>query len=166
MGNPYRGLRAYTSQDAAYFFGRDDIVASVLEALAAHRPELVVLVGNSGVGNPEHARVLAECERRLRAVLSPEEIDARAKAEQAAKLERAGGREAVVARGDLGFSPRRALQPSLRELGRVRASGSHQLWEPGRANAERRRGARLPLLVRRARGVSERQRRTGNGVEG
>lgn len=55
--------------------------------------------------DPDHAAVLAECEARLRALLSPEEVDARAKRRQAEQLERHGGREAVIARGDLGFSP-------------------------------------------------------------
>ena len=35
----------------------------------------------------------------------PEEVDARAKRRQAEQLERHGGREAVIARGDLGYSP-------------------------------------------------------------
>jgi choline-sulfatase len=52
-----------------------------------------------------HACVLAECESKLRAILSPEAVDARAKKRQAEQLERYGGREAVIARGDLGFSP-------------------------------------------------------------
>ena len=45
------------------------------------------------------------CEATLRALLSPEEVDARAKKRQAEQLERHGGREAVIERGDLGFSP-------------------------------------------------------------
>jgi choline-sulfatase len=49
--------------------------------------------------------VLSECEQKLRALLSPEDVDARAKKRQAEQLERYGGREAVIARGDLGFSP-------------------------------------------------------------
>jgi choline-sulfatase len=52
-----------------------------------------------------YAKTLAECEAKLRALLSPEEVDARAKKRQAEQLERYGGREAVIARGDLGFSP-------------------------------------------------------------
>jgi choline-sulfatase len=55
--------------------------------------------------DPRCAAVMAACEARLRAVLSPETIDARAKRRQAEQLERHGGREAVIARGDLGFSP-------------------------------------------------------------
>src|SRR6516225_2414549 len=53
----------------------------------------------------DYAAVLSECERKLRALLSPEDVDARAKKRQAEQLERYGGREAVIARGDLGFSP-------------------------------------------------------------
>jgi choline-sulfatase len=52
-----------------------------------------------------YAAVLSECERKLRDLLSPEDVDARAKKRQAEQLERYGGREAVIARGDLGFSP-------------------------------------------------------------
>jgi choline-sulfatase len=55
--------------------------------------------------DPTYATELAACEAQLRALLSPEEIDARAKQRQAEQLARYGGREAVIARGDLGFSP-------------------------------------------------------------
>lgn len=48
--NPYRGLRAYSSQDAANFFGRDLLIDQVIEALEHGRPEFLALVGNSGVG--------------------------------------------------------------------------------------------------------------------
>jgi choline-sulfatase len=56
-------------------------------------------------GEARHAATLAEGERRLRAVLDPEAVDARAKARQAELLARFGGREAALARGDLGFTP-------------------------------------------------------------
>jgi choline-sulfatase len=56
-------------------------------------------------GDPRHAALRAECEAKLGKLLSPENIDARAKKRQAEQLERHGGREAVIARGDLGFSP-------------------------------------------------------------
>jgi choline-sulfatase len=55
--------------------------------------------------DPAYAKVLAECRERLYAICDPEEVDARAKKRQAELLEAAGGREAVIARGDLGFSP-------------------------------------------------------------
>jgi choline-sulfatase len=55
--------------------------------------------------NPAYVKVLAECRARLYAICDPEEVDARAKKRQSELLEAAGGREAVLARGDLGFSP-------------------------------------------------------------
>ena len=55
--------------------------------------------------DPTHANVLEECRRRLYAICDPEEVDARAKKRQAELLAAAGGRDAVIKRGDLGFSP-------------------------------------------------------------
>jgi choline-sulfatase len=54
---------------------------------------------------PQHAQVLAECRARLHAICDPAEVDARAKKRQAELLEQNGGAEAVIKRGDLGFSP-------------------------------------------------------------
>ena len=54
---------------------------------------------------PSYAATLDECRRRLYAICDPEQVDARAKARQSELLEAAGGREAVIARGDLGFTP-------------------------------------------------------------
>jgi choline-sulfatase len=68
--------------------------------LQADPDEALDLAADAG-----YAAVLSECERKLRALLSPEDVDARAKKRQAEQLERYGGREAVIARGDLGFSP-------------------------------------------------------------
>ena len=56
-------------------------------------------------GDLHFADLMAESETKLRALLSPEAVDARAKKRQAEQLERYGGRAAVIARGDLGFSP-------------------------------------------------------------
>jgi choline-sulfatase len=55
-------------------------------------------------GQRAFAAVQKEAEARLHAVLNPEEVDARAKRRQAELLAANGGREAVIARGDLGFS--------------------------------------------------------------
>ena len=52
-----------------------------------------------------YASVLKECRSRLYALCDPEAVDAKAKARQAELLEAAGGRDAVIRRGDLGFSP-------------------------------------------------------------
>jgi choline-sulfatase len=54
---------------------------------------------------PRSNDVLRDCEAALRKLLSPEEVDAHAKKRQPEQLDRYGGREAVIARGDLGFSP-------------------------------------------------------------
>jgi choline-sulfatase len=62
---------------------------------------------------PRYAAVLKECDSKLRAMLSPEDVDARAKRRQAEQLARYGGREAVIARGDLGFSPPPGLRPEF-----------------------------------------------------
>ncbi|MCD0504649.1 sulfatase-like hydrolase/transferase [Bordetella petrii] len=56
-------------------------------------------------GDPAHAGVLAECRDRLYALCDPDEVDRRAKARQAELLQANGGRDAVIARGDLGFTP-------------------------------------------------------------
>jgi choline-sulfatase len=77
---------------------------------AKYRPQLFDLKAdpdetNDLAVNPQFADVLAQCEAKLRAMLSPEEVDARAKKRQAEQLARHGGREAIIARGDLGFSP-------------------------------------------------------------
>jgi choline-sulfatase len=76
----------------------------------AYRPQLFDLESdpeelNDLAGDPRHAAIVAEGQRQLRAVLDPEEVDARAKARQAELLARFGGREAALARGDLGFTP-------------------------------------------------------------
>ena len=55
--------------------------------------------------HPQHAPVLAECRAKLYAICDPEDVDRRAKARQAQLLASNGGREAVIARGDLGFTP-------------------------------------------------------------
>ena len=47
---------------------------------------------------------MTEAAGRLRDLLDPVEVDASAKRRQASLLAANGGREAVVARGDLGFS--------------------------------------------------------------
>ena len=45
---PYRGLLAFDADDRAFFFGREDVLGSVLERLAPRR--LLALVGASGSG--------------------------------------------------------------------------------------------------------------------
>lgn len=55
--------------------------------------------------DPAMVEVLAKCRARLLAMLDPDAVDRRARARQAQLLEANGGREAVIARGDLGFTP-------------------------------------------------------------
>ena len=62
-------------------------------------------------GDPHFADIRAKGESALRALLSPEEVDRRAKQRQAKQLERHGGRAAAIARGDLGFSPPPGVRP-------------------------------------------------------
>jgi choline-sulfatase len=64
-------------------------------------------------GDPRCAGVLAEGERRLRARLDPLEVDARAKRRQKELLDGFGGREAALARGDLGFTPAPGTRPDF-----------------------------------------------------
>ena len=64
-------------------------------------PEELVDVAN----DPAYADVLARMRARLLAMLDPDEVDARAKRRQAELLARHGGRDAALARGDLGFTP-------------------------------------------------------------
>ena len=76
----------------------------------AYAPQLFDLEADSEelrdlAPDPAYAKVLEECRSRLYAICNPEAVDARAKQRQAELLEAAGGREAVIKRGDLGFSP-------------------------------------------------------------
>jgi len=76
----------------------------------AYRPQLFDLERdpeevNDLAADPAHAAALEECRRRLYAICDPAEVDARAKQRQAELLAANGGREAVIKRGDLGFSP-------------------------------------------------------------
>ncbi|MGY0217154.1 sulfatase-like hydrolase/transferase [Endozoicomonadaceae bacterium StTr2] len=56
-------------------------------------------------GQPEMAKMLAMFEAELNKVCDPDEVDARAKADQAKLVAENGGREAVVARGGFGATP-------------------------------------------------------------
>jgi choline-sulfatase len=70
--------------------------------------ELVDLAGDA-----RFADVVAEGERRLYTNLDPNEVDARAKRRQAELLSTFGGREAALARGDLGFTPAPGTAPEM-----------------------------------------------------
>jgi choline-sulfatase len=49
--------------------------------------------------DPAHAEALAACERELRLICDPEEVDRRARADQRRRIEAAGGAEAIVGAG-------------------------------------------------------------------
>jgi choline-sulfatase len=55
--------------------------------------------------DPAHAKVLEECRAALYRICDPQEVDRRAHARQAELLALNGGREAVIKRGDFGFTP-------------------------------------------------------------
>ena len=83
-----------------------------------HEPELFDLQADPEeltnlADDPGHAELVAACEAKLRRICDPEAVDARAKRDQAERLARHGGREAVIARGDLGFSMPPGVQPDF-----------------------------------------------------
>jgi len=84
----------------------------------AYRPQLFDLARDPGelvdvAGDPAYAQVAERLRRRLHAICDPVEVDARAKRRQAELLARFGGREAALARGDLGFTPAPGTAPEM-----------------------------------------------------
>ncbi len=55
--------------------------------------------------DPSHSHVRGELHRELMQICDPDEVDVRAKREQAAKLDAHGGRAAVVSKGGFGATP-------------------------------------------------------------
>ena len=64
-------------------------------------------------GLPEFADVLARMKARLRDICDPEEVDRRARADQAATIAKHGGREELLKRGDFGYSPAPGQKPEF-----------------------------------------------------
>jgi choline-sulfatase len=60
---------------------------------------------------PGYQGLVADCEKLLRQVVDPEAADALAKADQRARIEALGGREAILKRGSFGYSPAPGAQP-------------------------------------------------------
>ena len=84
----------------------------------AYRPQLFDLAADPEeltdlTGDPRHKGMLAICEARLRAFLDPEAVDSAAKARQRELLASHGGREAALARGDLGYTPAPGTSPDF-----------------------------------------------------
>ena len=63
----------------------------------------------------EHQKVLRDLEAELRAITDPDAVDAAAKADQAALIERHGGREAVLKKGTFINSPAPGEEPAFEE---------------------------------------------------
>jgi choline-sulfatase len=61
---------------------------------------------NDLAGNPEYQSILQQCERELRQIINPEEVDRLAKEDQDRKIEEHGGREAILKEGfKIPYSP-------------------------------------------------------------
>lgn len=63
--------------------------------------------------DPAHAEVLDDLEAELRAICDPEDVDRRARTEQAARIAEHGGRAAILQRGDFGYSPAPGQTPEF-----------------------------------------------------
>ena len=113
MLSEYHGMGS-TTGGFAIWHGRFKYIHYV-----KYRPQLFDLESDPDeakdlLNDPDFAHELAECEAKLRAMLSPEDVDALAKKRQAEQLERYGGRQAVIERGDLGFSPPPGIRAEFR----------------------------------------------------
>ena len=75
-----------------------------------YAPELFDLQDDPGetrdlASEGKHAQTLAMMEAELRKIVDPEAVNAKAFADQKAKIDRFGGVEALIKRGDFGYSP-------------------------------------------------------------
>jgi choline-sulfatase len=83
-----------------------------------YRPELFDLQSDPGEGTdlaeqPELAPVLAECKAALLRICDPEAVSAEAFADQHRRIVSHGGREAIMARGDYGYTPAPGEKPAF-----------------------------------------------------
>jgi choline-sulfatase len=99
---------AYMLREGPYKYMHYVAYAPQLYDLSRDPEELVDVAGD-----PAYAEVLERCRRRMLSMFDPVEVDARAKRRQAELLARYGGREAALARGDLGFTPAPGTRPEL-----------------------------------------------------
>lgn len=91
---------------------------------ALYEPQLFDLVRDPEelvdlASDPDHAATLEACRQRLIARLDPEGVHAQALSDQQAMIERLGGAEAIIARGDFGFSPPPGVEATFAPSGRV-----------------------------------------------
>ena len=83
-----------------------------------YRPELFDLETDPGettdlAERSEMASVLAECNAALRRICDPESVSAEAFADQRRRIADHGGREAIMARGDYGYTPAPGEKPDF-----------------------------------------------------
>ena len=69
--------------------------------------------------DPGHAAALAECTKALRALLDPEAVDRMARADQAAMIERVGGKERIRQRGAIHHTPPPGVAATLTPVERA-----------------------------------------------
>lgn len=81
-------------------------------------------------GDPRHATIVTLLEARLRAVLVPEAVDARAKADQRARAAELGGMAAIVAKGGVPHTPAPSAPPFKARSKIVLESCSDRPWPP------------------------------------
>ncbi|MAN81447.1 MAG: sulfatase, partial [Magnetovibrio sp.] len=62
-------------------------------------------------GDPAHATVMADLAAELRKICDPAAVDRAARKTQARMIVENGGKEAIIKRGDLGFSVPPGVQP-------------------------------------------------------
>jgi choline-sulfatase len=84
---------------------------------AGFRPELYDLEADPGettdlAEGPEMALVLAECHAALLRICDPEAVSAEAFADQRRRIALHGGRDAVLERGDYGYTPAPGEKPA------------------------------------------------------
>ncbi len=63
--------------------------------------------------DPQYAGVLMQLETRLRDICDPEEADLKARQDQQRTIDRYGGRDAILHRGDFGYSPAPGQKPEF-----------------------------------------------------
>lgn len=68
---------------------------------------------NDFANDPGHARALADCEAALRKLLDPHNIERLARADQAAMIERVGGKEKIMKRGSIHHTPPPGVEATL-----------------------------------------------------
>jgi len=83
-----------------------------------YRPQLFDLERDLGettdlAPDPRFTEVLKECEARLRAICDPEAVNARAFRDQAKRIAEHGGADAILRRGDFGYTPAPGEKPGF-----------------------------------------------------